>query len=287
MIQKDLYKKIMEAKKAIQKISKTVPRVGIVLGTGLGDVRKRMQLPQEIDYKKIPHFPQATAHSHAGRLVFGKFGGVPVVAMEGRFHFYEGYTMEQVTFPIRVMKALGVKYLLISNAAGGLDPHFSKGDVMLVTDHINFMPHNPLIGPNDERLGVRFPDMIEPYSKRLIKLAENTALKQELPLKQGIYIGVPGPCLETRAEYRMMRHFGADAVGMSTVPEAICAVHMNMEVLAVSVITDLCLPDALKPAKIDEIIEVAGKTGPKVAQLFSGVIEKIRNLNPKSSKNLK
>lgn len=279
--QKDLLKKISEAKKAIQKVSKSVPRIGIILGTGLGDFRKRIQIQAEIDYKKIPHFPHTTVQSHSGKLIFGKFSGVPVVVMEGRFHFYEGYSMEEVTFPVRVMKALGVRFLLISNASGGMNPGFNKGDLMLITDHINFMGTNPLIGPNDDKIGIRFPDMIEPYSKRLIKAAEQVALKQQIALKQGVYIGVTGPCLETRAEYRMMRMLGADAVGMSTVPEVIAAVHMGIEALAVSVITDICLPDALKPVKIHEIIDVANKSGPQLAGLLSGVVEKVRNLNPK------
>jgi purine-nucleoside phosphorylase len=273
--EKNLYSKVQEAVQAIRKTARSSPKVGIILGTGLGIVRKQMKISSEIDYGKIPHFPKSTVQSHRGNLIFGQFGGQSVVVMEGRFHYYEGYSLEQVTFPVRVMKALGVKTLLVSNAAGGLNPQFQKGDLMLLNDHINFMGVNPLIGPNDDRLGLRFPDMIEPYSKKLLQLAKTSALKQGIPLKEGVYIGVTGPCLETRAEYRMMRAFGADAVGMSTVPEVIAAVQTGLETLAVSVITDICLADALKPVKIEEIIEAANSAGPKLAQVFSGVIEKL------------
>jgi len=276
--EKDLYVKIREAVKAIRKISAAAPRAGIILGTGLGIIRKQMEVQTEIDYKKIPHFHAVTAHSHAGHLIFGKWGGIPTVVMEGRFHFYEGYSLEAVTFPVRVMKALGVRFLFVSNAAGGLNPQFKQGDLMAITDHINFMGVNPLIGPNDERLGVRFPDMIEPYSGRLLKLARESALKAGIDLQEGVYVGVAGPSLETRAEYRMMRGFGADAVGMSTVPEVITAVHAGLEVLGISVVTDLCLPDALKPVNIEEIVRTANKSGPKLAEVFKGVLERIPSL---------
>jgi len=278
MKKKILFQKVAEAKQSIRKVFKGVPRVGIILGTGLGDIRKRMDVTREIPYEKIPHFPKSTTLSHKGQLIFGKFSGVPVVVMEGRFHAYEGYSMGEVTFPVRVMKALGIKTLLISNAAGGLNPLHKKGDIVVIDDHINFMGINPLVGPNEDRLGIRFPDMSEPYSKKLIQLAEKVALQQELPLKKGVYIGVTGPCLETRAEYRMMRSWGVDVVGMSTVPEVIVAVHAGLKVLAFSVVTDLCLPDNLKPAKVEEIIAVAKKTGPQLANLIGGVLQKIPGL---------
>jgi purine-nucleoside phosphorylase len=272
---KNLYQKVQEAVKAVRKTVKGVPQVGIILGTGLGAILKQMEVQQTIDYRKVPHFSRSTVLSHAGRLVFGKFGGVKAVVMEGRFHCYEGYSMEAVTFPVRVIKALGAKFLFISNVAGGLNPQFQKGDLMLISDHINLMGANPLIGPNDERLGIRFPDMIEPYSSRLMKLARESASKNGIPLREGVYLGVMGPCLETRAEYRMMRAFGADAVGMSTVPEVITAVHAGLETLAVSAISDMCLPDALKPVVIEEIIEAANSASPKLACLFRSVIERL------------
>lgn len=276
MSEKDLFKKVQEAKQAIQKISKLTPRVGLIMGTGLGAGQKKIEVEATIDYKKIPHFPHSTVKSHKGRLVLGKFAGLPVVVMEGRFHYYEGYSMEQVSFPVRVMKALGIRELIITNASGGLNPMFKKGDMMAIADHINFMGDNPLIGPHDDRFGDRFPDMIEPYSARLIKTAEEVALKEGLSIQKGTYIGVAGPCLETRAEYRMMRAWGADAVGMSTVPEVIVAAQLKLAVLAISVITDLCLPDALHPVKIEEIIATANKTEPKLARLLNGVLDRIR-----------
>jgi len=281
MKEKDLFKKVLEAKRSIQKSVKSIPRVGIILGTGLGDVRKRIKIQKEISYEKIPHFPRSTVQSHQGRLIFGKYSNVPVVAMEGRFHAYEGYSLEEVTFPVRVMKSLGIRFLLVSNAAGGVNPQFNKGDLMLITDHINFLGNNPLIGPNDERFGVRFPDMSDPYSKRLADLAEGSALKHQIPIKRGVYLCIAGPSLETRAEYRMIRIFGADAVGMSTVPEVIVAIHMQLEVLAISVITDLCFPESLKPLSIEEVIKISNQTGPKLAQVFGDVLEKLSTLRPK------
>jgi purine-nucleoside phosphorylase len=213
--------------------------------------------------------------SHHGRLIFGTLAGKPVVAMQGRFHYYEGYTMQQVTFPVRVMKFLGVSTLLISNAAGGMNPQFSRGNIMVITDHINLLGDNPLIGVNDETLGPRFPDMSEPYSKRLIGLADAVALDMKIRVEHGVFVAVPGPNLETRAEYRFLRLIGADAVGMSTVPENIVANHMGMKVLGFSIITDECFPDALQPAKVEEIIAVAGATEPKLTAIMKGVVERL------------
>jgi purine-nucleoside phosphorylase len=249
------------------------PPIGIILGTGLGGLAKEIKQDVVIDYESIPHFPVSTVESHHGRLIFGTLGGKQVVAMQGRFHFYEGYTMQQVTFPVRVMKFLGVNTLLISNAAGGMNPQFRKGSVMIITDHINLQGDNPLIGPNDDTLGPRFPDMSEPYSKKLIALAEKVALENKIRVERGVFVAVAGPNLETRAEYRFLRLIGADAVGMSTVPENIVANHMNMQVLGFSIITDECFPDSLQPANVAEIIAVANETEPKLTTIMKGVVE--------------
>ncbi len=233
------------------------PTVGIVLGTGLGALAEEIEAEATIPYTEIPHFPRSTVEAHKGQLVCGTLAGQPVIAMEGRFHLYEGYTAAQVTFPIRVMKEMGCQILVVSNAAGGLNPLHRKGDVVVIDDHINFMGVNPLIGRNDDRLGPRFPDMIEPYDKTLQELALKIALEERVSAHRGVYIGVTGPNLETRAEYRFMRAMGADVVGMSTVPEVIVAVHAGLRVLGFSIVTDLCLPDALEPVKIEEILAVA------------------------------
>lgn len=251
------------------------PSIGIILGTGLGGLAKEIAQEVVIDYENIPHFPVSTVESHHGRLIFGTLAGKSVVAMQGRFHYYEGYTMQQVTFPVRVMKFLGVQTLLISNAAGGMNPQFRKGSIMIITDHINLQGDNPLIGPNDDTLGPRFPDMSEPYSKRLIALADNVALDLKIRVEHGVFVAVAGPNLETRAEYRFLRWIGADAVGMSTVPENIVANHMGMQVLGFSIITDECFPDALQPAKVEEIIAVANETEPKLTAIMRGVVERL------------
>ena len=251
------------------------PAIGIILGTGLGGLVKEIQVQTVIDYGDIPHFPVSTVESHHGKLIFGMLGKKQVVAMQGRFHYYEGYTMRQVTFPVRVMKALGVQTLLISNAAGGMNPLFRKGSLMLITDHINLLGDNPLIGPNDDTLGPRFPDMSEPYSKKLNALAEEVALDAKIRLERGVFVAVPGPNLETRAEYRFLRMIGADVVGMSTVPEDIVAVHMGMAVMGISIITDECFPDALKPARVEEIIAVANEAEPKLTAIMKGVVERL------------
>ncbi len=254
------------------------PAVGIILGTGLGGLVKEIDIEVVLDYGDLPHFPLSTVESHQGKLIFGTLAGKKVVAMQGRFHYYEGYTMQQITFPVRVMShkaGLGVKTLLMSNAAGGLNPLFRSGDLMIITDHINLTGDNPLIGPNDDELGPRFPDMSEPYSKKLISLAEQLALENKIPVQRGVLISVPGPNLETRAEYRFLRWTGADAVGMSTVPECIVANHMGMDVFGISVITDECFPDSLKPAAFEEIIAVATKAEPKQTKLMKEVVRSL------------
>lgn len=262
-----LFEDVQEAVVAVQQHAKVTPEVAIVLGTGLGSLADKVEDAVRIPYESIPHFPVSTVDTHAGELVIGKLAGKPVVALSGRFHFYEGYTLQQVTFPIRVAKGLGVHTLIVSNAAGGMNPQFTLGDLMVITDHINLMGDNPLIGPNDDRLGPRFPDMAEPYQHALVELAEQVALEQGMQLRRGVYVGVPGPCLETRAEYRFLRAIGADAVGMSTVPEVIVAVHAGLRVLGFSAITDECLPDALEPVNIDNIIATANAAEPKLTRI--------------------
>ncbi|MBI4358285.1 MAG: purine-nucleoside phosphorylase [Candidatus Omnitrophica bacterium] len=269
----------------VQRINKSVhaiwqktafhPDIAIILGTGLGNLTKRVTKEVAVSYESIPGFPRSTVESHAGRLLFGMLGGKRVVVMDGRFHYYEGYTLEQVTFPVRVLRKLGAKILIVSNAAGALDLTYKKGDLVLIEDHINLMGINPLIGPNDEQLGVRFPDMSEPYSKRLMAVAEKSAHERRIPLKRGVYLAVSGPNLETRAEYRFMRKLGADLVGMSTVPEVIVGVHAGFEILGLSVVTDLCDPDHLKPVNIEEIIRTATEAGPKLDQLVESVVHKL------------
>jgi purine-nucleoside phosphorylase len=272
----ELKKHIQEAVKAIRAIDKTKPKVAVVLGTGLGGLTKSIKVKSVINYADIPHFPVSTVDSHASELIIGTIGDKPVVALSGRFHYYEGYSMQEVTFPIRVVKALGAKTLVVSNACGGLNPQFRAGDIMLIEDHINFMGDSPLIGPNDDSLGPRFPDMCEPYTKKLIDLAEKVALDLKIPVKKGVYLACTGPALETRAEYRMMRTMGADVVGMSTVSEVIVAVHSDLQVLGLSVITDECFPDALEPANIDKIIATANKAEPELAKIVRDCIAKMK-----------
>jgi purine-nucleoside phosphorylase len=268
----DQRKHIDEAVAFLRSKTAATPGIGIILGTGLGGLVKDITVETVIDYGDIPHFPVSTVESHHGKLIFGTLAGKSVVAMQGRFHYYEGYTMRQVTFPVRVMKFLGVKTLLISNAAGGMNPGFRKGSVMLITDHINLLGDNPLIGANDPEFGPRFPDMSEPYSKRLQAIAEQVALESKIRLERGVFVAVPGPNLETRAEYRFLRLIGADAVGMSTIPENIVAVHQGMEVMGMSIITDECFPDALVPANVEEIIAVANAAEPKLTAIMKGVV---------------
>ncbi|MFU8859609.1 MAG: purine-nucleoside phosphorylase [Cyclonatronaceae bacterium] len=251
------------------------PEYLIILGTGLGRLAEQIDVDTSISYDKIPHFPVSTVESHSGRLLFGTLGGKRVVAMQGRFHYYEGYTMQQIVFPVRVARELGVHTLLVSNACGGMNTNYRRGDIMLINDHINLIGDNPLIGPNDNDLGVRFPDMSEPYSSDLILLAEQVALDNAIKMHEGVYAAVPGPNLETRAEYRFLRSIGADVVGMSTIPEVIAAVHMSMKVLGISVITDECFPDSLKPVVMSEILEAADMAEPKMTRVMIGVLERL------------
>lgn len=271
----ELKKKIEEAGDFIKDRIRANPTVGIILGTGLGALSKEIKEKKELPYGNIPYFPRPTVMTHSGNLVFGKIGNKPIVAMEGRFHYYEGYSMKEVTFPVRVLKALGIKTLIVSNAAGGMNPQFEAGDLALITDHLNLMGDNPLIGPNEDELGPRFPDMSQPYARRLINLAEEIALKERIKIKKGVYVAVAGPNLETAAEYRFLRGLGADMVGMSTVPEVIVARHAGLEVLGLSCITDECLPDALKPADIKEIIKIASKSEPIMTRLIKGLITRL------------
>ena len=248
-------------------------RVGIILGTGLGALADQIEARETVGYDQVPHFPLSTVESHDGRLIAGTLRGVEVVAMQGRFHLYEGYSPWQVTLPVRVLAALGVETLLISNAAGGMNPLYRRGDLMLVTDHINLQGANPLTGPNVDAWGPRFPDMSEPYDRGLRDAAEAAALGRGVPLRQGVYVAVVGPNLETRAEYRFLRGIGADVVGMSTVPEVIVARHHGLRVMAVSVVTDECFPDALQPVDIAEILAAAAQAEPALAALMGDVVE--------------
>ncbi|HVZ81895.1 MAG TPA: purine-nucleoside phosphorylase [bacterium] len=266
----ELFEQIQEAVQEIRVSIKAKPKVGIILGTGLGALAKEIKDPKVLSYAKIPHFPLSTVETHAGELVFGKLGNTEVVAMKGRFHRYEGYTLQQVTFPVRVMKALGVEYLLVSNACGGMNRTYDPGDLMIIEDHVNLMGDNPLIGKNDDRLGPRWPDMVEPYSKDLMALAEKIAWNNRIPLRKGVYVAVTGPNLETRAEYRWLSSF-ADVVGMSTVPEVIVAVHAGLKVLGISVVTDKCVADTLEPADIQKIIKHAQEAEPKLTLLMREV----------------
>jgi len=251
------------------------PDAAIVLGTGLGGLAKEIAVSTSISYADIPGFPLSTVESHAGRLLCGTLGGKTVMAMQGRFHRYEGYTLRQVTFPVRVLRALGAETLIVSNAAGVMDPFWNPGEVMLIADHLNLLGDNPLIGPNDDRLGVRFPDMSAPYDAALRALAREVALGQRIVLREGVYAAVSGPTLETRAEYRMLRTLGADVVGMSTVPEVIVAVHGGMRVLGFSIMTDRCLPDSLEAVELSTIIANAGKAEPMLTALVRGVLERM------------
>jgi purine-nucleoside phosphorylase len=269
----NLAQQIQEAVAAVRSSWNGKPRVGVILGTGLGSIAGSIETEAKLDYADIPHFPRSTVISHAGQLVCGKLQGVPVVAMEGRFHAYEGYSYQQITFPVRVMRALGAEMLIVSNACGGLNPQFGLGDIMVIEDHINLMGGNPLIGPNDDALGPRFPDMCRPYDPGLIDRSLEIARRENFAAHKGVYTAVTGPNLETRAEYRFLRMIGSDVVGMSTVPEVLVAVHSSMRVLGLSVITDMCMADALKPAKIEEIIAVAATAEPKLRAIVLGILE--------------
>ncbi len=260
---------------AVRERFSTRPNAAIILGTGLGRLAAEIDTQAVIDYGDIPGFACSTVESHQGRLLCGTLGGKTVIAMQGRLHRYEGYTLQQVTFPVRVLRALGADTLIVSNACGGLNPMWSAGDVMLIADHINLLGDSPLIGPNDDRLGPRFPDLSAPYDAGLRASARAVAMDGKRLLREGVYVAVTGPNLETRAEYRFLRALGADVVGMSTVPEVLVAVHAGMRVLGLSIITDMCLPDALEPATVEHIISVANGAEPALTALVCGVLERL------------
>jgi purine-nucleoside phosphorylase len=266
---------IKETSAFLKKKGFNQPIVGIVMGTGLGAMVNKIENAIVVPFPTIPNFPEATVEFHKGNLLFGTIGGIPVVAMQGRFHYYEGYSMQQITFPIRVMEQLGVQYLFLGNAAGGMNPEYKKGDLVLIEDHINLLPDNPLRGLSDPAFGERFVDMSEPYNKSLMELFYGNANQQNVQLKKGVYVSVMGPNLETKAEYRWLRSMGADMVGMSTVPEVIVANQLGIKCVAISVITDECDPDNLKPVNIPEIIEIAGKADEILSNLL---VETIKSL---------
>lgn len=266
---------IREAVESLRARGVAEPEVGLILGTGMGMVAEKIQTEAVVPFEEIPHFPVSTVESHAGDLVCGTLSGRRVAVMKGRVHYYEGYSMQQVGFPVRVLRGLGARVLIASSAVGGMNPLLSKGDIVVVTDHINLMGDNPLIGPNEEGLGPRFPDMSEPYDRGLIDLAEAIALDEKIVARKGVFVGVAGPSLETPAEYRFLRWIGADVVGMSLVPENIVAVHGGMRVLAFAVVTDSCLPDALEPVDIEGILQVAAEAEPKLARLVQRVVEEM------------
>ncbi|MEI6946034.1 purine-nucleoside phosphorylase [Paraflavisolibacter sp. H34] len=269
------YQKLLEAAAFLKPYAAQEPKIGIILGSGLGDFVKEIEVEREIDYTAIPHFPVSTVVGHKGKLVFGRIAGRAVVAMAGRFHLYEGYTSEEVVFPIRIMRLLGVDTLLLSNAAGGVQAGMQVGDLMIITDHISFATKNPLIGPNDDRLGPRFPDMSEPYKKELIQKAKDVAHRHNIPVRQGVYFAVTGPTFETRAEYKLIQLVGGDAVGMSTVPEVIVAVHMGMQCFAMSVITDIGIREEENVITHEEVLAAAKAAEPHFATIFRELIRTI------------
>ena len=268
-------KRVEESTAAIRAHSELVPRVGIVLGTGLGALAEEIEVDEAVAYDEIPGFPEPTVESHSGRLVLGSLGGTPVVAMQGRFHRYEGYSLQEVTFPVRVLHDLGAETLVVSNISGGMNPLWRAGELVLIDDHINLLGDSPLVGPNVDELGPRFPDMSEPYDRELQRLTMDAAIDLGIRLNRGVYVAVGGPQLETRAEYRMLRAMGADVVGMSTVPEVIVARHMSMRVLGLSIITDECFPDALEVADITEIIAAAKEAEPDLTRLIARVVSEL------------
>ena len=268
-------KEVEESSRFILGKVKERPKVGIILGTGLGGLVQKISITKALPYREIPHFPRSTVEGHVGRLIFGRCAGKNVLVMQGRVHFYEGYPLARVTFPVRVMKKLGVKILVISNAAGGLNPLFSPGDVMVISDHINLTGQNPLIGPNLEAWGPRFPDMTAVYDRVLIGLAEKVALEEKIKLQKGVYVGVTGPSMETPAETRFLRLIEADAVGMSTIPEVIVGVHSGLRILGLSAISNVNLPDCMKPAPLEEILANAALAGNKMIRIVEGILKKI------------
>jgi purine-nucleoside phosphorylase len=271
-----MLEKINHTASYIRQQTNFLPDVGIVLGSGLGGLVKEISIQHSLDYTSIPNFPLSTVKGHSGKLIFGTLGGKKVMALQGRFHYYEGYTMQEVTFPIRVMKALGIKWLILSNASGGMNPDYKIGDVVIISDHINLMPDNPLIGKNYEELGPRFPDMSEPYDRKLIDIAKKIADKQGVRSHIGVYAGVPGPCFETPAEYRYIRTIGADIVGMSTVPEVIVARHGNMPCFAISIVTDLGGFDDVQKVSHEEVLKVATASEVKMTAILKELIQELK-----------
>lgn len=270
---RELFDKVQAACQTLRAKWKRTPHAGIILGTGLGGLVEEISVEASFEYEEIPHFLKSTATSHRGRLVCGELEGVPVVAMEGRFHLYEGYSLQDITLPVRVFKALGAKLMVVSNASGGLNPQYRCGDIMVIDDHINLMSGNPLIGINDDRLGPRFPDMSAPYDRTLGEEALRIARREDIPAHRGVMVAVNGPNLETRAEYRFLRQIGSDVVCMSTVPEVIVAAHAGLRTVGFSIVTDMCLPDALQPANVSEIIAIANAAEPKLRTLVKGVLK--------------
>ncbi|RYE24883.1 MAG: purine-nucleoside phosphorylase [Sphingobacteriales bacterium] len=270
-----LYEQVHATVASLQETVKTVPEIGIILGSGLGDLANMVEVESELPYTEILNFPHSTVEGHVGKLIFGTLAGKKVVMMAGRFHYYEGYDMYQVTFPVRVMQAMGVHTLIVSNAAGGMKQGFTIGDIMLINDHINLFPEHPLRGPNDERLGTRFPDMMEPYSFKLLDMAKQIAKEQGLEVQEGVYAGLSGPTFETKAEYKWLSVIGADAVGMSTVPEVIVAKHGGMQVFAASIITDVCIDGHIEPTSHELVLQAANAAAPKLAKLVHGLVERI------------
>lgn len=268
----NMLEKIHETTTHIKKQIKSEPEIGIILGTGLGGLVNEIEIENVISYESIPNFPISTVEGHSGKLIFGQLGGKEVVAMQGRFHFYEGYTMQELTFPVRVMKFLGINKLFVSNASGGVNPDFEIGDLMIITDHINLLPDNPLMGKNYKELGPRFPDMSEPYDKGLVKKASEIAFQKKIKYQTGVYAAVSGPCFETPAEYLRIRNSGADAVGMSTVPEVIVARHMSIPCFAISIITDLGVPGKIVEVSHEEVIKVANEAEKKMTLLMKELI---------------
>ncbi|SEN20856.1 purine-nucleoside phosphorylase [Lihuaxuella thermophila] len=266
---------IEEAKNKIAGETDHQPEIGLILGSGLGDLAKEIEEAVVVPYGKIPHFPVSTVEGHAGQLVIGKLGGKTVVAMQGRFHFYEGYSQQEVVFPVYVMKALGIRMLIATNAAGGMNANFRPGDLMVITDHLNMTGSNPLIGPNEEELGPRFPDMSAAYTPELRELAFLVARKQDVQLQQGVYAGVSGPTYMTPAELIMLRNLGADAIGMSTVPEVIAARHAGLQVLGISCITDMAIGEELEPLTHEQVVEVANRTKPRFMTFIKGILEEV------------
>ncbi len=271
-----MYKKIVETTEFIHENVPFKPEIGVILGTGLGGLVKEIKIEHELEYSKIPHFPVSTVESHSGKLIFGTLGGKNVMAMQGRFHYYEGYDMKQVTFPVRVMKMLGIQRLFVSNASGGVNPDFKVGEIMIMNDHINLFPEHPLRGKNLDELGPRFPDMSDTYDQGMIDLALTIAEEEKIDVSVGVYAGLTGPTLETPAEYKYMRVIGADTVGMSTVPEVIVARHMEIPVFAVSIITDLGVPGKIKKVSVEDVIAVANEQEPHMTKIMSKLIARIK-----------